>query len=131
MPGWVTAAGRAACACKSQLASLLACQMPLKLGLPPTVAGRPAGACPDVCVTDIEMTALTAAAATATVIIEPEKRLRITVSLCLACLLQRIVFDTHEIRGVVFCRRVRTSPFGMGELFGSPSAQHTREAIVP
>jgi hypothetical protein len=48
--------------------------MPLKLGLPPTLAGRAAGACPEVRVMDIETTALTAAAAMATVIIEPERR---------------------------------------------------------
>src|SRR3979411_676139 len=83
MPGCVTAAGSAACACKSQLASLLACQMPLKLGLPPTAAGRAGGAGtrrPAVCVTDIVTTALTAAAAIATIIIERKNRSRILVS---------------------------------------------------
>src|SRR5437016_4425007 len=132
MPGCVTAAGRAACACKSQLASLLACQMPLKLGLPPTVAGRAAGAWPDVPVMDTEITALTAAAAMATDIIEPEKWRRMMVSSCLRLtLLQRIVFNAHEIGGVVFCRRVRTSPFRIGELLGAPSPQQPRKAIVP
>src|SRR5262249_53905068 len=54
--------------------------MPLKLGLPPTVAGRALCACPDVCVMDAEMTPPTAAAAMATVIIEPKYRPRIVVS---------------------------------------------------
>src|SRR6267378_3031297 len=98
MPGCVTAAGSAACACTSQLASLLACQMPLKLGLPPTVAGRAAGAgagAPDVCVTDIVMTALTAAAATPTAIIERKNRPRMMVSFRLV-LLKRGVFDADK-----------------------------------
>src|SRR5882762_3331877 len=80
MPGCVRAAGSAACPCKSQLASLLACQIPLKLGLPPTRAGR--AAWPDVRVIDTEITALTAAAAIATVIIELENRSRTMVSFC-------------------------------------------------
>src|SRR5437773_4850058 len=54
--------------------------MPLKLGLPPTLAGRVACACPDVRVMDMEITALTAAAAMATVIIEPERRSNMLVS---------------------------------------------------
>src|SRR4249920_516084 len=95
MPCWVTAAGRAACACRSQLASLLACQMPLKLGLPSTLAGRAAGAWPEVGVIDSETTAPTAAAAMATVIIErdivaPENLPCIMASLCTFLLLQRI-----------------------------------------
>src|SRR6516165_11357032 len=48
--------------------------MPLKLGLPSTRAGRVAPACPDVCVIEAETTAPKAAAATATVISEPERR---------------------------------------------------------
>ena len=79
----MTAAGSAACACKSQLASLLACQMPLKLGFPPTRAGRAAGAAgawPEVRVMDTEVSALTAAAAMATVVIERENRPRMIVS---------------------------------------------------
>ncbi len=40
-PGCVTLPERASCACRSQWASLFACQMPLKLGLPSAVrAGR-------------------------------------------------------------------------------------------
>jgi hypothetical protein len=56
--------------------------MPLKLGLPPTLAGRTACAWPDVRVMDMEMTALTAATAMATVIIEPERRSSMMASLC-------------------------------------------------
>src|SRR6266850_335213 len=108
MPGCVTAAGSAACACKSQLASLLACQMPLKFGLPPTVAGRAgvAGAgAPDVCVTDKVMTALTAAAATATAIMERKNR-SLMVASFQWMLLKRILFDADKIGGDVFCCRV-------------------------
>src|ERR1700674_920026 len=102
MPGCVAAAGSAACACRSQLASLLACQMPLKLGLPPTRAGR--NAWPDVRETDTEMTALKAAATIATVIIEPENRWRMMVpSYFYLALLQWILFHAHKICGVVFC----------------------------
>src|SRR5258705_4230806 len=69
--------GRASCACRSQLASLSACQMPLKFGLPSAVrAGRDAW--PAVRVTEIEMTALTAADTIATVTIEPLNRRMMT-----------------------------------------------------
>src|SRR5580704_11173939 len=81
MPGWVTAPGNAACACKSQLASLLDCHMPLKLGLPSTRAGREAGAWPAVCVIEAEMTAPMAAAAMASAIIEPDRRSSMMASL--------------------------------------------------
>jgi hypothetical protein len=51
---------------------------------------------------DAEITAPTAAAATATAIIEPEKWWRMMVSF-MPCggLLQRIVFDADKIRGAV------------------------------
>src|SRR6267378_3742792 len=129
MPGCVRAAGSAACPCKSQLASLLACQIPLKLGLPPTRAGR--AAWPDVRVIDTEMTALTAAAAIATVIIELENRSRTMVSFyCFLASLQRILFNAHEIRGVVFCGRVRPSSLRKSEVFHARSQQQRRERIV-
>src|ERR1700704_7092114 len=100
MPCCVTAAGRAPCACKFQLASLLACQMPLKLGLPPTVAGRAAGAgagAPDVCVTDTVITALTAAAAIATIIIERKNRSRINgLLLSFSVSLQRLILRARK-----------------------------------
>src|ERR1700726_826630 len=116
MPGCVRAAGSAACACRSQLASLLACQMPLKLGLPPTRGARTA--CPDVRMTDTEMIALTAAVAIATVIIEPENRSRMMVPYYFyLALLQRVLFDADKIRGVVFCCRVGTSSLRKGEVF--------------
>jgi hypothetical protein len=51
--------------------------------LPPTLAGRVTCAWPDVRVTDMETTAPTAAAAMATVIIEPERRSSMMVSLCI------------------------------------------------
>jgi len=41
--GCVMAPGRASCASRSQFASLTACQMPLKFGLPSTFAGREPG----------------------------------------------------------------------------------------
>src|SRR4029077_15535662 len=83
MPGCVTAPGSAACACKFQLASLLACQMPLRFGFPSTRAGRAVavnGVCPDIRVMDTEMTALAAAAAMATLITERENRPRMWAS---------------------------------------------------
>src|SRR5713226_7011925 len=129
MPGCITAPGSAACACRSQLASLLACQMPLKLGLPPTRAARTAW--PDVRVTDTEMTALTAAAAIASVIIDPENRRRMMVPFYFHfALLQRILFNADKIRGVVFCCRVRTSALRKGEVFHARSQQQRREGIV-
>src|SRR5258708_7707052 len=129
MPGCVTAPGSAGCACRSQLASLLACQMPLKLGLPPTRAARTAW--PDVRVTDTEITALTAAAAIASVIIEPENRWRMMVPFYFHfVLLQRILFYTDKICRVVFCCRVRASALCKGEVFHARSQQQRREGIV-
>src|SRR5262245_9293355 len=137
MPSCVTAAGRAACACRSQLASLLACQMPLKFGLPPTVAGRVSGACPDVCVIEAEMIAPTDAAAMATVSMESAKRSRMRASLFFissflcalfkprSLLLERVLFNAYEIRSVVLGGRVRTAALGISELFHSRS-QHQR-----
>src|ERR1700724_95876 len=98
MPGWVTAAVSAACACKSQLASLLACQMPLKLGLPPMLAGRVTGAWADAWLMATEMPVPTATAAMATVIIERRYRScmndlpLLSFDSCLT-LLQRIFFE--------------------------------------
>src|SRR5206468_9295450 len=67
---------RAWWACRSQSASLLACQTPLRLGLPSAVrAGRDAW--PAVRVTDTVMTALTAAAPIATPMSDPANRFRI------------------------------------------------------
>jgi hypothetical protein len=60
--------------------------MPLKLGLPSTLAGRAAGAWPEVCVMDTEITAPTAAAAMATVVIERKYQSRMRVSLQLMLL---------------------------------------------
>src|SRR6266853_6521842 len=129
MPGCVTAPGSAGCACRSQLASLLACQMPLKLGLPPTRAARTAW--PDVRVTDTEMTALTAAAAIASVIIDPENRWRMMVPFYFHfVLLQRILFYADKICRVVFCCRVRASALCKGEVFHARSQQQRREGIV-
>src|SRR4030081_2158468 len=80
---------------------------------------------------DIEMTALTAAAAMATVIIEPEKRSSMMVSFCLRLkLLQRIFFDAHKVRGAVLCRRVGASSLRKGDLFHARSTHQPREAIV-
>src|ERR1700720_2998713 len=53
------------------------------------------------------------------------------VSLCpRLMLLQRIIFNTHKIRGVVFCRRMRTSTLRKGELFHARSPHQPRETIV-
>src|SRR5882672_5576383 len=80
---------------------------------------------------DMEMVAPTAAAAMVTVIIERKYRWRMMVSFCLqSTLLQRIIFDAHKVRGVVFCRRVRTSTLRKGEFFHARSPHQPREAIV-
>src|ERR1700681_2767139 len=80
---------------------------------------------------DMEMTALTAAAAMATVIIEPETRSSMMVSFCLRLtLLQRIFFDAHKIRRAVLCRRVGAATLRKGELFHARSPHQPRQAIV-
>src|SRR6266566_7826641 len=77
------------------------------------------------------MTALTAAAAIATVIIELENRSRTMVSFySFLASLQRIFFDANKICGVVFCCRVRTSSLRKGEVFHARSQQQRREGIV-
>src|SRR6267154_1687714 len=77
------------------------------------------------------MTALTAAAAIATVIIELENRSRTMVSFySFLALLQRILFNAHKICGVVFCCWVRTSSLRKGEVFHARSQQQRRERIV-
>src|ERR1700674_3174019 len=80
----------------------------------------------------MEMTALTAAAAMATVMIEPENnRSRMMVSFYLELtLLQRIFFDTDKIRGAIFCRRVGASTLRKGDLFHARSPHQPRETIV-
>src|SRR6266851_5426807 len=79
----------------------------------------------------MDMTAPTATAAMVTVIIERRYRWRMMVSFCLqSTLLQRIIFDAHKVRGVVFCRRVRTSPLRKGELFHTRPPHQPREAVV-
>src|ERR1700720_4707801 len=53
------------------------------------------------------------------------------VSLCpRLMLLQRIIFNTHKIRGAVFCCRVEASTLRKGELFHARSAHQPRETIV-
>src|SRR5215471_5637194 len=80
---------------------------------------------------EMEMTAPTAAAAIATIIVERRNRPRMMVSFCLQLkLLQRIIFNAHKIRGVVFCRRVRTSTLRKGEFLRARSSHQPREAIV-
>src|SRR5439155_3901267 len=79
-PCCMTAPGRASCACRSQCASLLACQIPLKLGLPSAVRAAGGDAWPALRVTDTEITAVTAAAASTTTIIEPVDQRRMTIS---------------------------------------------------
>src|SRR6266446_1293774 len=79
---------------------------------------------------DAEMTALTAAAAMATHIIEPENRSRMMVSLCLQLpSLQRIWIAVRDFYAVLGCR-IRTSSLRKGELFEASSMQQPREAIV-
>src|ERR1700751_4243919 len=130
MPGCVTAPERAACACKSQLASLLACQMPLRLGLPSMRAGRAFCAWPTLCVMDTATTAPTAAAAMATDRIGRKNRALMILSFSTSRLLQRIVFDANEIGGAVFGRRMRTATFRIGKLFGARSPQQPRQPVV-
>src|SRR5262245_52842417 len=83
--------------------------MPLKFGLPATVAGgRVIGACPDVRVMDAEMTAPTEAAAIATVSIESAKRSRMRASLCFqAPLLRRLAVALQSITGADRLQRPR------------------------
>src|SRR5258707_4263798 len=45
-------------------------------------------------------------------------------------LLKRIVFNAHEIGGVVFGCRMRPPPLRKGPLFGARAEQQTRVAIV-
>src|SRR5260370_41976630 len=83
-----------------------------------------------------EMTAPTAAAAMATVIIEPKCGPRIVDSslalldATVTTLLQRIFFDADKICGAVLCRRVRTSSLRKSELFRTRSPHQSRQAIV-
>src|SRR5467141_3493988 len=77
------------------------------------------------------MTALTAVAAIATVIIDIENRSPTMVSFySFLASLQRLLFNAHKIRGVVFCCRVRTSSLRKGEVFHARSQQQRRERIV-
>src|SRR6266702_7425736 len=79
---------------------------------------------------DMEMSALTAPAAMTTVIIEPENRSRMMVSLCLRLpSLQRIWIAVRDFYAVPACR-IRTSSLRKGELFEASSMQQPREAIV-
>src|SRR5207244_12474293 len=111
-------------------------QVPWKSGSPQGVfsAGAvtgAAGAGAGVRVMDTEMTALTAAAAMATIIIEPEKRSPMMVSCCLQLTsLQRIRITFRNLYAVPG-RRVRTSSLRKRELFQAPSMQQPRETIVP
>src|SRR5438874_13481353 len=45
-------------------------------------------------------------------------------------LLERIVFNAYEVRGVVFRCRMRASPFRKGRLFTARTEQQPRMAIV-
>src|SRR5258708_30216293 len=77
------------------------------------------------------MTAPRAAAASGTVIIEPERRSSMMVSLCLQLrVLQRIGFGAPEVRGAVFCCRVGASALRKGKLFQARSPQQPRKTIV-
>src|ERR1700693_147237 len=79
---------------------------------------------------DTEMTAPIAATAMATVIVEPWKRSRMTVSFCLQLtLLQRISFKFNSLHGVPGCR-IGASTLRKGKLFHAPSMQQPRQAIV-
>src|ERR1700732_2761700 len=81
---------------------------------------------------DAAMTAPTAAAAMATVMVETENRSSMRVSFCPAVvLLERILLNAHEISGVVFCRRVRASSLRKGELFQARRQHHRRVRVVP
>src|SRR6266545_2913453 len=90
---------------------------------------------------EAEMTAPTEAAAMATVSMEIAKRSRMRVLpdffgalrhrlLVRSVLLQRIVFNAHEVRGVVLGRRVRAAPLRIGQLFHACSPYQPRMAIV-
>src|SRR2546430_12146650 len=90
---------------------------------------------------EAEMTAPTEAAAMATVSMEIAKRSRMRVLpdlfgalrhrlLVRSLLLQRIVFNAHEVRGVVLGRRVWAAPLDIGQLFHARSPKQARMAIV-
>src|SRR5258708_2254736 len=79
---------------------------------------------------EMEMTTPIPTAAMATVIIEPEKRSRMMSPLAFSLLLERILFNADKIRGVVFCRRVGTSPLFEGEIFCARCQHHRREGVI-
>jgi len=89
-------------------------------------------------VMDAERPALTAAAATATVIIELEKRSRMTVSfwpaVCYCNVLLQRLTAMHPVQRPIRLLRGPWSGSGPrppeGEVFHAPSAQQPREAIV-
>src|SRR6516165_1859382 len=129
MPCWVTAAGSAECACKSQLASLLACQMPLKLGLPSMRAVLPAGDWPVVGVIDMPMRAPSAAAVTATTIMEPERRSNMRSPPCtMGLLVQRIEGGTP--RCIVLRQRIRPASLRKLAVFLARRLEHRGIAYI-
>ena len=81
---------------------------------------------------DTEMTAPTAAAATATVIIEPEKRSSM-IGLLLAGSgsLQRILFNADKIRGVVFFAGLGPRPWEKARSSASAARSAVPTAIAP
>src|SRR6478736_7222190 len=80
---------------------------------------------------DVAMTAPTAAAAIATIIIEGKDRPLMMLSSPLPLkLLQWIFFDAHEIRGDVFRCRVRTFSFRKVEFLRAQSVHQPRKTIV-
>src|SRR5215470_11058553 len=91
---------------------------------------------------DAEMTAPTEAAVIATVSIESAKRSRMRASLCCwhhcsgvllllrSLLLERIVFNAHEIRRVVLGCRVRAAPFRMSEFLQPRSPDQPWMAVI-
>src|SRR5215510_2926894 len=73
----------------------------------------------------------------ASVAIKSEKRSRIMASLCYLfiptrqpALLERILFHTDEIRGVVFRRRMRAAALHVSKLLDASAQQQRRMAIV-
>src|SRR5690349_4445932 len=105
-------------------------QMPCRSGSPQGVLSEEAcadGACADVLLTDIDM-APSAAAATATVTSEPENRS--SIDGLLAVLLERILLNAHEVRGVVLGGRVGAMPLRERKVLHAGRLHHRREREI-
>src|ERR1700686_3032681 len=109
--------------------------MPCRSGSPHGVfssaGAAAAGDCACVRVSGAETMAPTAAAVIATRMMESEKRSRMAVSCWLAVgLLERVLLDAHEVRGIVLGGRARTAALRKRQVLDPRRPQHGREGIV-